>query len=64
MIEFRHALPEFLKNNEPLMNAEGHRFAVSSSIRALKPVFAPSAYFAVRSKHAPQIARRTQRGEQ
>ena len=42
------------------------RFAnmASSFIRTLKPVFAPSAYFGVRLKHAPQRARRTQRGEQ
>jgi len=40
------------------------RFAnmASSFIRTLKPVFAPSAYFGVGLKHAPQRARRTQRG--
>ena len=65
MIEHR-ALPEIFKNNEPQMNADEHRFAnrVSSFIRALKSVFAPSACFAVRLKHAPQRARRTQRGKQ
>ncbi len=42
------------------------RFAnmASSFIRILKSVFAPSAYFGVRLKHATQRARRTQRGEQ
>lgn len=66
MIEFRHVLPEVLKNNEPQMNTNECRFnnRVSSFIRALKSLFAPSACFAVRLKHAPQRARRTQRGEQ
>ncbi len=62
----RWLLPEFFKNNELQMNADERRFAnrVSSFIRALKSVFAPSACFAVRLKPAPQRARRTQRGEQ
>ncbi|MDD5474081.1 MAG: hypothetical protein PHU34_08020 [Candidatus Methanoperedens sp.] len=59
-------LPGFFRKNEPQINADERRFAnrVSSFIRALKSVFAPSAYFAVRAKHAPQRARRTQRREQ
>ncbi len=38
-------LPEFFKNNEPQMNTDERRFndRVSSFIRALNPVFAPSA---------------------
>ncbi|VVB97261.1 Uncharacterised protein [uncultured archaeon] len=42
------------------------RFANMASlfIRTLKPVFAPSAYFEVGLKHAPQRARRTQKEEQ
>ncbi len=54
-------LPEFHKNNEPQMNTDERRFndRVTTFIRALNPVFAPSASFAVRLEHAPQRARRT-----
>ena len=58
-------LPVFIKKNEPQIHAYERRFnnRASSFIRALKPVFAPFAFFvAVRLKYAPQ--RRTQRGEQ
>ncbi|CAG0964450.1 MAG: hypothetical protein MPEBLZ_02565 [Candidatus Methanoperedens nitroreducens] len=59
-------LPVFIKKNEPQINADERRFnnRVSSFVHALKSVFAPSAYFAVRLKYAPQRARRTQKKEQ
>ncbi len=59
-------LPEFYKNNKPQMNTDERRFnnRVSSFIRTSNPIFAPSASFAVRLKHALQRARRTQWWEQ
>ena len=49
---------------KPQINVNERRFAnrVSSFIRALNPVFAPSACFAVRLKYAPQKSAKNAKG--